>query len=88
MISSHISSELPRATLLLRLAPPLPQVVLCANTPEEHAELVSAGVRSIYFNHCAALDERIFCITPAGEAAGGLKAASRRHCRRKLRFSG
>ncbi|KAL4440414.1 hypothetical protein ABPG75_003415 [Micractinium tetrahymenae] len=30
--------------------------------PEEHAELVGAGVRCIYFNQNAALDERVFDI--------------------------
>lgn len=49
---------------------PLGQVILCANTPEEHAELEAAGVRGILFNQNAALDERLFDVaTPAeGEA--------------------
>lgn len=36
------------------------QVIQCANTPDEHAELRAAGVRCILFNHNAALDERTF----------------------------
>jgi len=45
------------------------QIILCANTPEECAELRAAGVRCIYFNHNAALDEHIFRITGEGEEA-------------------
>ncbi|PRW32840.1 glycosyl transferase [Chlorella sorokiniana] len=45
------------------------QVILCANTPDEHAALQAAGVHSIYFNHNATLDERIFCITETAVAA-------------------
>lgn len=37
-------------------------MILCANTAEEYAELQVAGVRCIYFNHNATLDERIFQI--------------------------
>ena len=42
------------------------QVVLCANTPEEHAELCQAGARCLYFNHNAMLDESIFCLPEGG----------------------
>lgn len=44
------------------------QVILCANTPGEQQELQVAGVRSIYFNHNAVLDERTFTIADAAGA--------------------
>ncbi|KAL4431745.1 hypothetical protein ABPG77_002961 [Micractinium sp. CCAP 211/92] len=43
------------------------QVILCANTPEEHAELEAAGVRCIFFNQNAALDERLFDVAAPAE---------------------
>lgn len=67
----------PKQVHWLLQPPPCPplQVILCANTPDEHAELAHAGMRCLLFNQNAALDERLFDITaPAAGKPGGLAA--------------
>lgn len=68
------------------LDPPLPfttahhkllqQVVLCANTPEEHQELLAAGCDAIYCNHNAWLNyDTIFTDTPAAHSQSPARVA-------------